>query len=159
MPVVGKNLDPNCPSSKQMLMEFISDLIGEDRQKLEALSSNQLLALVGVLLKSDKQKLEEMFVNYHDEGHSLNAGMINDLWKFINKGLLKRLKKNFGSMSNDLYEQIKSQLAGEIRKMSEVSTSKAKISTINLQNIMGCIVSKVEGTAMEIKGRGVGNFS
>lgn len=99
---VAKNL----PEMKDRAVRLIAALTGENPEKLHKMDMDLLVQYLGYLMQCDAEMTEALLVE-HDLNTELSDVRLADLWKLVNKGVVKKREKTLGSMPKEVFEQIK----------------------------------------------------
>lgn len=99
---VAKNL----PEIKDRAIRLIAALTGESPEKLHKMDMDVLVQYLGYLMQCDSKMTEALLVE-HDHNTELSEVRLADLWRLVNKGIVKKKEKTLGSIPKEAFEQIK----------------------------------------------------
>jgi viroplasmin and RNaseH domain-containing protein len=153
MATTSKIIRSDISEAKVMAIALISELTGENPEKLETLSTDHLFTLLSFLLKCEKEKILKLFRNY-DNNKQFDPASLNQLWKLIHKGILETKKREFGTIDNKVFEQIKLMSSSKVEEImikgdlltqdTNKSSLQAKVSLDRVKNLLSLITQKID---------------
>ena len=153
MTTTSKVIRSDISETKAMAIALILELTGEEPEKLEDFDTAHLFTLLSFLLKCEKEKIQKLFRNYDNE-KQFDAASLNKLWKFIQKGIIDGKKKEFGTIDNKVFEQIKFMASSKVEDImikgnQQVQDNNkialhARLSMDKVKNLLNLITQKID---------------
>lgn len=103
---ITMGVSKNLPEVKDKAVSLIAALTGENPEKLHKMHIDVLVQYLGYLMQCEEKMIEALLVE-HDPNTELDEVRLADLWRLVNKGIVKKKEKTLGSIPKESYEQIK----------------------------------------------------
>jgi hypothetical protein len=135
MSSIGVSKSISSEELKGRAIKLIAAFTGQSHAFLEKKSLDELFVILAHLMQLERKKVEEL-LRSHDQTHEIDEAAFTSMWRLINKDVVKKKSKSFGSISDEVFRNIKFLMAliGDLARFRLDNNLGVASSTINDPN-------------------------